>query len=429
MNLFSRWNQPLQADQDLAVCVSELVQDLMNRHSRLWWSCGRGFPLMQRSYSPGEQSANEKVLENLINGLAYELKHIPLEEKNRKTQANRLKAQGQQFAAHIFNLEQQQIDFIETSGLLAAAEEFTRMARAFDPKLSAADIYQAGRNVMTMNLLQLLLNLPVEVTPSVFAYSMLYPYTDNALDDPAISPTTKLAFNHRFQRRLAGEAVRPANPHEAVINNLVGMIEEQWERSRYPRVYESLLAIHSAQGKSLGMTAPGASPYELDVLGISFEKGGTSVLADGYLVAGWLTPDQAALMFGYGAFTQLMDDLEDVQDDLGKGQMTLFSQTAHHWPLDNLTNRVFHFGQAIFSDLSAFHSPAVESLKELMDHAVAPLLINCIGQAGSLYSKGYLRQIEEHFPFHFAAMHKQRENLKRKKINLERFVEIFVLRA
>ena len=35
-----------------------------------------------------------------------------------------------------------------------------------------------------------LLGLPVEVTPAVFAYSMLYPYTDNYLDDPAIPRTT-----------------------------------------------------------------------------------------------------------------------------------------------------------------------------------------------------------------------------------------------
>ena len=105
--------------------------------------------------------------------------------------------------------------------------------------------------------------------------------------------TTKLAFNHRFQRRLQGEDVRPANAYEATISQLVGMIESQWDRARYPQVYESLLAIHAAQARSLGLVAPGASPYELDVLGISFEKGGTSVLADGYLVAGWLTPEQA----------------------------------------------------------------------------------------------------------------------------------------
>lgn len=384
---------------------------------------------MPHNYSPGEQNANETILENLINGLEYEMKHLPVEKEDRQKQANRLKMQGQQFLSRILHLEQQQIDFIEHSGMLEAAEEFTRMARAFDPNLSAKDIYQAGRNVMTMNLIQLLLNLPVEVTPSVFAYSLLYPYTDNYLDDSAISPATKRAFNHRFQHRLTGVAVHPSNQHEAVIDTLVSMIETQWERARYPGVYESLLAIHSAQGKSLGMAVPAASPYELDVLGVSFEKGGASVLADGFLVAGQVNKDQAAAMFGYGSFTQLMDDLEDVQEDLKNGQQTLFSQTARHWPLDNLTNRVFHFGKAIFHDLEAFQSPAVDPIKDLMDRAVAPLLINSIGLAGSLYSKNYLRQVEAHFPFCFGALHRQQKKLERKKINLERLVNTFMLRG
>lgn len=409
--------------------VPELVQRLLDRHTRLWWSCGNEFPHLPREFSPAEQSANEKKLENLVDGLAYEIKHIPADEENRSRQVGRLKAQGKQFASRMLNLEPHHLEFIESSGLLEAAGEFVRLARKFDPDLSAADIYQAGRNVMTMNLLQLLLNLPVAATPAVFAYSLLYPYSDNFLDDPAVSPVDRLAFNQRFWRRLNGEAVQPASAQEAIICDLVSMIEGQWERSRYPEVYQSLLAIFTAQEKSLRLASPGASPYELDVLGISFEKGGASVLADGYLVAGSLTEGQAALMFGYGAFTQLMDDLEDVQDDLAKGQMTLFSQTAHRWRLDQLTNHVFHFGKAVFSDLGAFDSRAAEPVKELVDRAVPPLLIDSIGLAGRFYSKEYLRQVEAHFPFRFAALRRQRENLKRKKVTLERLVDSFVFRA
>ena len=207
------------------------------------------------------------------------------------------------------------------------------------------------------------------------------------------------------------------------------MIESQWDRSRYPLVYESLLAIHSAQARSLALVSPGASPYELDVLGGTFEKGGTSVLADGYLVAGWLTTEQAALMFGYGAFTQLVDDLEDAQQDLREGRMTLFSQTANHWPLDSVTNRVFHFGRLIFSDLSHFHSPATGPLKELMAVCLDPLLIDTIGRSGQFYSKEYLHEVEQHYPFRFAAMRKQREKMNRQKLTLGRMVEAFIIKG
>ncbi len=221
--------------------------------------------------------------------------------------------------------------------------------------------------------------------------------------------------------------MRPANAHEAAINNLVEMIENQWERARFPQVYDSLLSIHAAQVRSLKLVAPGASPYELDVLGVSFEKGGTSVLADGYLVAGWLTAAQAQLMFGYGAFTQLMDDLEDILQDVQEGRMTIFSQAARRWPLDQVTNRMFHFGRAIFSELDAFDNPTAGLLKELIERGIDPLLIDSIGRVGQFYTKEYLHQIERHFPLHFPALHKQRQKLNRQKVTLERLLERFII--
>ncbi|MBE0698422.1 MAG: hypothetical protein IH586_16015, partial [Anaerolineaceae bacterium] len=81
------------------------------------------------------------------------------------------------------------------------------------------------------------------------------------------------------------------------------------------------------------------------------------------------------------------------------------------------------------SDLSAFHAPAAGPLKELIDRTIDPLLINSVGQVGSLYSKAYLHQIEQHFPFRFATLRKQREKLNRQKVTLERLFETFVLRA
>lgn len=432
MDLISKWNQMIRDEAGFFVRepgtpVPDQVQDLLQDYLRLWWACEGGFPAFGSAYTETTRNENGELLADMVAGLAYELKHIPGTVEAQKVQANRLKSAGQKLAGRLLNLEPRHFEFIEASGLLTASQKFARQARAFDSRLSAEDIYQAGRNVMTMNFIQLLLNLPVEITPSVFAYSLLYPYTDNYLDDPAVSRTTKLAFNHRFQQRLAGEKVKTANPQEAVISDLVGMIEEEWPRGRFQRVHDSLMAIHTAQVRSLSMVAPYASPYELDVLGVSFEKGGTSVLADGYLVAGNLTQEQAELMFGYGAFTQLMDDLEDVPADLGCGQMTIFSQTAHGWTLDNLTNRVFHFGRAVFSDLSAFPSPAAGMLKEVIERCIDPLLIDSIGRISHLYSKDYLRRIEQHFPVRFAHMRRQRERLIRQKITLSPLLEKFVL--
>lgn len=48
---------------------------------------------------------------------------------------------------------------------------------------------------------------------------------------------------------------------------------------------------------------------ELETLTVYLAKGGASVLADGYLVAGKLTKDQEYFLFGYGAYLQLLDDI------------------------------------------------------------------------------------------------------------------------
>jgi hypothetical protein len=121
------------------------------------------------------------------------------------------------------------------------------MARRFDPAITSEDIYQAGRNVWTANFLQLLLGMPVHVTPAIFAYSLLYPYCDNYLDDPAIPSATKLDFNERFRSRLAGASIAPRDRHERIISDLVGMIEAQFERAHYPQVFASLLATPCAE--------------------------------------------------------------------------------------------------------------------------------------------------------------------------------------
>jgi len=98
--------------------------------------------------------------------------------------------------------------------------------------------------------------------------------------------------------------------------------------ARYPQVFERLLAIHRAQGKSLQQLRRNPTPQQIDVLGISFEKGGASVLADGYLVAGSLTAAQRECIFGFGVLTQLMDDLEDLPHNLANRFLTIFSQAG-----------------------------------------------------------------------------------------------------
>lgn len=407
--------------------LPERVQILVQKFTSRWWEGDTGLPDLGRAYTLRDQLAKEKDLERFLEFLNAEGKNRPKTRDERIAARERILPRAIQFARSAFDLEDRHIRAIQSYGFMEIAEEFANMARKFDPALTQQDIYQASRNVWSMNIMQILLGQPIQMTPAIFAYSMLYPYSDNYLDDPKISAEAKRAFNERFRRRLAGEEVTPPNSQEQVISDLIGQIEGQFDRRRYPQVYESLLAIHRAQSRSVELLHRSGSPYEVDALGICFEKGGTSVLADGYLLLGELTLAQQEFMFHYGVFTQLMDDLEDARQDLQDGIMTIFSQTACAWPLDAITNRTFHVGNQLLAALESFAGPGIEPLKELFRFCLTPLLIGEVGTCEQLYTRPYRRELERHFFFRFSFLNRQRKNLAHRNLSLLNLAEILAL--
>jgi hypothetical protein len=156
-------------------------------------------------------------------------------------------------------------------------------------------------------------------------------------------------------------------------------------------------------------------PYGVDVLGIAIEKGGASVLADGYLVAGSLALPQARLLFGLGALLQLGDDLQDVEDDRAKGLATIFSQTARRWPLDRLTNRLFHFRAGVLEHLACLDAPEAAPLADLMHKATFHLILDAAGSTPRLYTRSYMKAIEAHSSFRFRELARQRRRLDRER--------------
>ena len=105
--------------------------------------------------------------------------------------------------------------------------------------------------------LQLLLGDRMEITPSILGYSLLYPYSDNYLDRTDVSAGAKLRFSERFRARLRGQKPSTLGQRENAIWALVAMIEGQFSRSRYPQVFDSLLAIHQAQEESIAQLEGG----------------------------------------------------------------------------------------------------------------------------------------------------------------------------
>jgi hypothetical protein len=387
------------------------------------WLEGGARPDLGRTFTAREQSARGKHLARFVRALLAETKHLPLAPGDREAVQKRIFGAFESFARAGLGWEDRHIGILFGGGFDRAANEFVRRARDFDSGASSGDIFQACRNIWVANGLQRLLGLPVGLTSSIFAYSLLYPYTDNYLDDPETTEETKHSFNRRLRVRLEGGEVKPDNPREKQIFDLVAMIEEEHDRTRRPQVFESLLAIHEAQVKSLRLLGSDRPLPEAEALRIALEKGGTSVLADGCLAAGTLTPKQVEFLFGFGAFLQLMDDLEDVDEDAEAGLRTLFSRTAGLEPLDSATDRTFRLGLRVLEGLGDFGVPDAEPLRELIRSSLMWGLAATAGRFRKHFSRRYLKALEAHSPFRFSFYNRQRRKLTRRRARLNRLFE------
>ncbi len=402
------------------------MDELLAGSLALWRECPAALPPFRSTFDPEAQQARGQALDRFLAGFERELQTPPATRSGRDQARDRINQAFLAFAKSALDLRPAHLDLLIAGGFSAIGTELGRAARRFDPGVSAADILQASRNAWTACGLQRLLGREMRLTPSIFAYSMLYPYTDNYLDSPDASREEKLGFSVRFGERLAGGAPTPANGHESAIWRLIEIIEKEHERAAAPQVYESLLRIHRAQVASLRLLGIGASSDGVDVLGLSFEKGGASVLADGYLAAGTLTPEQARFIFDWGVLLQLADDLQDVQQDRLEGVRTLFSVEAGSAPLDALTSRTLQFGARVMKAMHAVAALGNGPLEELMERSSASMFIRSIGDARELYTPEFVAQIEPHSPFAFDFLLGRKRQFERRSPLVLRLFDAFL---
>jgi hypothetical protein len=237
----------------------------------LWEQCDGNEESVSLVIPLHEKIANEEHFTGLLGWMEKQIQQLPLDMRGREAFSDQLLTRAKQAGRKIFHFTEEQLDCLEQLGVARVAGDFFRQARDFDPFLSFESIFQASRNVWTCNYLQTLLGLPVALTPSVFAYSMLYPVSDNFLDDTRRSLKDKIEFNDHFSAWLTGAQAIPACWDEEDVRDLVKMIEIQYSRRFYPRIYESLLAIHKAQIKSLKMTKTSGPKEERELAAMTFE--------------------------------------------------------------------------------------------------------------------------------------------------------------
>lgn len=365
----------------------------MARSADLWWQCSGEAPTPEQTFSALQRFKHRKGMETFRKRLGIIANQLA---EDTPVKAQLIEAL-RQLESSLSLKGGIPLQFFQHQGYHQATWDFLKMVEDFDPHMSFYDIFQAIRNVWIMNSIQILFGMEVRVTPSIFAYSMLYPYSDNYLDDQTIPREEKLAFQQRFRSWLLGQQCAAVHPMEEKIYELIQMIEGEFDRRTYPQVYESLLAIHGGQEKSLLQQQGPLIPYEGDILGITFEKGGTSVLADGYLVRGNLTHQESVFLFQYGVLLQLIDDLQDCETDRRAGHMTLFSVMKNRIPLDQLVNKLWHLIPATMDGIPQPGAEA-EALKEVIIQCCEWMVLEAMVHHPRAFTRGYFKQMKAMVP-------------------------------
>jgi len=276
------------------------------------------------------------------------------------------------------------------------------------------------RNVWIVSILQKMKDIDISFNMAVFGYSMLYPYTDNYLDNIDISIEEKKEFNDRFYKRLCGEEIEGRNIHEKQVFKLVECIESIFSRNDYPKVFQGLLLIHEGQVKSLSQQEGISNPYERDMLDISIEKGGASVIVDGYLINGNLTKDEEIFTYGYGFLLQLCDDLQDVGIDYENKHMTIMSQLAEKYSLDNIVNKLINLTINVLDDATCFKGENIKELKKLIKDNCILMIIFAVVMNKNYFSKKYVKEISKYLPFTMQYIENMKGNLRKKFENIKK---------
>jgi hypothetical protein len=372
-------------------------------------SAGVTAPIARR-YSREEQRVNEAAYDEALLEVERALRPAPITKEERIGAQDRIVASFGRFSAKALGLDTEATGLL-TNGFLPVGMSLARWARRFDPGLSMAGIIQATRNAWTACGLQPLLGVPLALTPSILGYSLMYPYSDNFLDDEEISGDAKLRFSRRFRRQLLGEKLPAEDHRERSVSALIALVETQYPQSLYPNVFECLLAIHQAQEQSVAQVRSCHSHSDLECLRVSCAKGGSSVLADACLAYGSLTKQGSRFAFEWGVLLQLGDDLQDVREDMRRRSMTLFSRAAAEGrPLDGLTVQLLRFSEHVGRRMAALPG-GTAVFKELLTMSWVSLIIGAVADSREHFSAAFLREAEQLSPFRFDFLQKRKRRL------------------
>lgn len=288
-------------------------------------------------------------------------------------------------------------------------KHFIDRVRGFDTDLNAGQIWQAMRNYFIYAMIVEMQGERQNAADPILAYSLLYPYTDNYIDDKTTTKKEKERYNRMIARKLKGEPVLAQSALEEKTCRLLDMIGDAYEGEAKKKVIGTLLQLLEAQNYSIRQQKAGIS--EDEILGISIWKGSTSVLAD-YLFAtqDWREKEEGFYL-RFGFLLQLVDDLQDMEEDKKEGSHTLMIKAAEQKRLEGQVNRLLWF---IWDTVRAFE-PRNPGLKGFVLKNCVEITLLSVAMSAQHFLKEYIKALEPYLPLSVEFIKKMKKQQKKGK--------------
>lgn len=379
----------LTEEQLCSVCFEQIIPK--------WHSMPETFPDFLPVFSQEEKLYNEAFISEIRRDLK-DMPENPSQEQKEEIKKRMYKLLEKERILHIKeHIPEDLLKEFEES-----MEGFTKRVEAFDKTLSRESIWQAMRNYLIYAIIVNLQGEDQNCRDTILGYSLLYPYTDNYIDEQHRKNKDKHSYNNLIRKALSGEDICPKNQWEEKTKQLLMLVLNHYADNKYRQKEAArlLLLMLKAQEKSLLQIYRFGTkkPSKEEILRISACKGGISVFLD-YMFsidfhAASVTEEERRFYLSFGLILQIADDLQDMEEDKKNHIRTLITACRNKKERQSIVNRLFHFAHACISEFS----PKNPQLHMFMLQNCQLMLLAFVAQNKKYFSKSYLEKIEPHLP-------------------------------
>jgi len=367
----------------------------LNIIKKQWLTANDTFPDFLISIPSETREYNEQSLQSVtvkFQKLLKDYSHIPLGRKRwrRKTRILIKDFLNNETIINLHkSMDSQTVDNFEDEVF-----EFLRHVRKFAPELTFADIGQATRNYIVYAMFKTIHSVNSGFSMAGFGYSMLYPFTDNYIDNKKCTDQDKQFYNQLIRDKIKGLEVHPTISHHKKTCELLQAIESVYPRDKDDSIFHLLLMMLDAQEKSIGQQNK-AFPLTIEErLDISIYKGGISVLIDRFFVDKEITETDLIFYLGFGFFLQLADDLQDIKEDSQLGYSTIFTIDLNYGQEEKFVNKLLNFLHTIMNNYHVEN----DNFKDFVFSASILLILTSSIGSKDFFSQEYLDRLDEFLP-------------------------------